>query len=409
MSDTRSTPTGSTASTQRRIPQAEFVALMAFMMSTVAFSIDSMLPSLPEIARELSPQDVNRAQLILGIFMLGLGVGTFFSGPISDAYGRKATLIGGNLIYIAGAIASAFSNDLTLLLAGRFLQGLGASGARTVSMALIRDLYVGAAMARITSIIMTFFIIVPMVAPLIGTMIAQGTGWRGVFGAFVIFGVTGALWLGLRQPETLARANRVALDAKDLTAGVREVLGNHNVRVYTGVMALGFGQLFSVLASSKQVYEIYGVDATFPYWFGAVAIISGSASIANAKLVTRLGMFRISRGAYAMQIASSALMLALHFGGIGTGLAGLIVLFLWHASVMSIASLSFGNINALAMQPMGHRAGLTASVITAFSTIGAVLISAPVGLMFNGTNVPLVCATLVCSLLAYALMGRATR
>ncbi|KFI27513.1 MFS transporter [Paenirhodobacter enshiensis] len=400
----------SAPSAARRLSLVEFVALMATLISTVAFSIDAMLPSLPEIAAELSPDDVNRAQLILGVFMLGMGIGTFVTGPLSDAIGRKPTLIGGMAIYIAGAIASSLSTDLTLLLAGRFLQGLGASGARTVPMALIRDLHAGPQMARITSIIMTCFIIVPAFAPMAGGLIAHWAGWRGVFWAFVLFGAIGAVWLGLRQPETLRPEDRRRLDLRALLAGVREVLANRNVRILTAVLALGFGQMFAMLSSAKQVYMAYGVDKTFPYWFGAVALMGGTASIVNAKLVMRLGMFRIARGAFAMQVVSSAVMLGLHFAGLGPGWTGLIVLFLWNGSVVCVASLAFGNLNAMAMQPMGHLAGTTVSVTTALSTVAAVaLIAAPVGLAFDGTAVPLVGATLCCSALAWALMGRVTR
>lgn len=393
----------------KALSQVEFILLMAFMMGTVAFTIDAMLPSLPEIAEQLSPDNVNRAQLILTIFVLGMGVGTFFSGPISDSFGRKATLIGGTVIYLAGALISAFAGDLTFLLIGRFIQGIGASSARTVPMALIRDLYSGAQMARIISIIMTFFIVIPAIAPTLGGAIAHVTGWRGLFGAFAVFGVLGVLWLLLRQPETLPPEKRRPFDIKDLIAGAREVLGNHNVRIYTMVLTLGFGQMFAMLATSKQLYLAYGIDETFAYWFGAVALIGGSASILNARIVMRFGMFRIARSAFVMQIIASCVALGMIWADVGYGTAGLVIMFLWNGSVVAIASLSFGNINAMAMQPMGHLAGMTASVLTAISTIVAVAIAAPVGLAFNGTGVPVMLATLACSALAWYLMGRARK
>lgn len=84
-----------------RMSKPEFIALIAMMFATIAFSIDSMLPALPEIAGQLSPDQVNRAQLILTSFVLGMGAGTLVVGPISDAFGRKNVIYFGAGIYIA--------------------------------------------------------------------------------------------------------------------------------------------------------------------------------------------------------------------------------------------------------------------------------------------------------------------
>ena len=393
----------------KRLSQTEFVAMLISLMGMVAFAIDSMLPSLPEIARELTPENVNRAQLVVTVFMLGMGVGTFFSGAISDAIGRKATIAGGALIYILGALLAGISDDLTTLLLGRCLQGVGASGARTVPMALIRDLYAGPKMAKIFSVIMMFFILIPAFAPTIGGWIAAVTGWRGLFVVFACVAIVSGSWVLLRQPETLKPENRRPFAVRPLLAGAREVLANRNVRIFTLVLVLGFGQMFALLSSSEQLYTIFDVHETYPYWFGASAILAGTASAFNAKFVERIGMFRIARGAFLMQVVVSAIVGLLSLGGIGTGMAGLIMMFIWNGSIVAIAGASFGNINAMAMHPMGHLAGMAASVLTAFSTVGAVAIAIPVGLAFNGTVYPLVTATLICSGLAWVLMGMTKR
>lgn len=390
----------------RTLSLPEFVAMLASLTATVAFSIDAMLPALPEIAATLSPGDVNRAQLVLTVFVLGMGLGTFFVGPISDAIGRKRTITGGIVIYVLGALAAAWSQSLEMLLIARFVQGIGASGPRIVPMALVRDLYAGREMAKITSFIMMLFILVPALAPTIGGAIAAVFGWRGIFGAFLVFGVLGVLWVNLRQPETLPPERRRPFVPGALLSGAREVLSDRDVRFYTAILALGFGQMFWVLSSSQQLYAAYGVHETFPLWFGAVAILAGTGSVFNARFVMRLGMRRIVRGAYLMQVCLSALMLAALLAGLVTPAGGLLAVFAWNVSVFFIAGLTFGNLNALAMQKMGHLAGMTASVVTALSTVGAVSIAAPVGLMFDGTARPVVIATLICSGLAWALMGR---
>ncbi|HEY0214100.1 MAG TPA: multidrug effflux MFS transporter [Paenirhodobacter sp.] len=393
----------------RRLQLPEFVALLAFMMALVAFSIDAMLPSLPDIARALSPEDVNRAQLVLTAFMLGMGMGTFFAGPVSDAIGRKRTLAGGLTIYTIGALAAIWGDSLEMLLLARFIQGFGASTGRIVSMALIRDLYAGPEMAKITSFVMMFFILIPAVAPSIGGLIAAQFGWRGVFGAFVVFGMILMVWTGLRLPETLPAERRRPLVPAHLLAGAREVLSNRDVLLYTLVMTLGFGQMFALLSSAPQLFAAFGVTHTFPYWFGLAAVLAGTASVFNARFVMRLGMHRISRAAYLMQIIVSAGMIVLLQLGHVAGPKWFWLIFLWDVSIFFMAGVTFGNLNALAMQKMGHLAGMAASVIAALSTIGAVLIAAPVGLMFNGTPMPIVIATLICSVAAWWLMGRTTQ
>ena len=162
---------------KKKIGKTELIALMAMMFATIAFSIDAMLPSLPVIAAELSPGKISQAALILTFFIIGMGIGTFFVGPLSDAYGRKPVVYFGLTIYAVGAVLCWTAPTLELMLAARALQGLGAAGPRVVSTAIIRDLYSGRTMASILSFTMMVFLLVPGVAPIIGILIADAFGW----------------------------------------------------------------------------------------------------------------------------------------------------------------------------------------------------------------------------------------
>ncbi|MBZ4022497.1 multidrug MFS transporter [Rhodobacter sp. TJ_12] len=389
----------------RRLPMYEFTAMMALLAATVAFSIDAMLPALPEIAQSLSPEAVNRAQLVLTSFVGGMGVGTFLTGPLSDAIGRKLTLLLGAVVFVIGAFIGAQADSLEVLLAARFLQGFGAAAPRIVPMALVRDLYAGREMAKVTAFIMMVFILVPALAPSAGQVIIGFAGWRGVFYAFILFALIGLTWLSLRQPETLAREKRRPLHPTYLIAGAKEVLGHREVRLYILVLTLGFGQMFAMLSSAQQVFAAFDVVESFPRWFALMAVIAGTGNAFNAFFVMRLGMRRIVRGAYLLQIISSATMLILVLTGAVAPPTGFVFLFFWSITVFMMAGITFGNLNALAMQHMGHLAGMTASVVSAISTVGAVVIAVPVGLLFNGTPLPLVIATLTCSALAFLIMG----
>lgn len=395
--------------TGRTLPLFEFTALLAMLFATVAFSIDAMLPALPQIAAELSPDRVNSAQLVLTSFVLGMGLGTFVAGPISDAVGRKPAISWGFGLYILASVAAAWAQSLEVLLAARFVQGLGVAGPRIVGLALVRDLYSGREMARVTSFVMMIFILVPAVAPAIGQLIIGFSGWRGVFGAFVVFAVIGLVWLNLRQPETLPQDRRRPLSPAPLRAAAAEVLADRDVRIYTLVMTLGFGQMFALLSSAQQIFDIsYGRGAGFPQWFALMALLAGTGTLINARFVMRLGMRRLATGAYAMQIVASLVALVLLGSGLLPPGAAFAVFFAWAVSVFFMAGITFGNLNALAMQQMGHIAGMAASVVTAIATVAAVAIAAPIGLMFDGTPIPMLIGTLICSLAAWLLMRRAS-
>lgn len=391
----------------RSQPLPEFIAMLALIFAVIAFSIDSMLPALPQIAAELTPENVNRAQLVLTAFVGGLGLGLLAGGPLSDALGRKPVILAGFLLYALAAIAAIFADSLELLLVARFVQGLGAAAPRIVALAMVRDLYQGREMARITSFVMMIFILVPAVAPSIGAVIIHFVGWRGVFGSFVVMALLGGGWLHLRRPETLPAAARRPLRLRSMASAAREVLGDRQVQLVTLVMTLGFGQMFALLSSAQQLFvETYGKGDDFPLWFAGMALLSGTGTVLNARYVVRLGMRRIVTMAYWMQIVVSAAMVVLLFGDLLPQALRFPAFFFWAVSVFFMAGVTFGNLNAMALQRMGHVAGMAASVVGAVSTLGAVLIAAPVGQLYDGSVRPMLLATLICSGLAALLMRR---
>jgi DHA1 family bicyclomycin/chloramphenicol resistance-like MFS transporter len=396
--------------TSGRLPLPEFTAMLAMLFATIAFSIDAMLPSFPAIAAELTPDAPNRAQLIISAFVFGMGAGTLSTGPLSDRFGRKPVIAGGLVLYILAALAAHFAGNLELLLAARVVQGFGAAGPRIAGMALTRDLYEGREMARVMSFVMMVFMIVPALAPMVGQGIIMLSSWRGIFLVFMLFGMVALTWMGLRLPESLAPEARRPLSAAAILGGLREVLGNAEVRLYTAAMTLGFGQMMALLSSIQQIFDqTYGRAAQFPYWFALIAAVSATASYVNGRLVMHLGMRRMAGGAYLGQAVLSAAMLAVFSLGLIADRAAFAAFFVWATSIFFIAGLTFGNLNALAMQRMGHIAGMATSVIAAISTVLAVAIAGPVGLAFDGTPVPAMAGAAVCSAVAWLLVRYAGR
>ena len=393
----------------KALSQPEFIALMAMVAATVAFSIDAMLPALPEIGAELSPDNLNRAQLILTSFVLGMGIGTFVTGPLSDAFGRKPVMIAGAVVYIIAAAVAYFARSLETMLAARMIMGIGASGPRVVAMAMVRDLYAGADMARIMSFVMMVFALVPALAPTMGHYIVIGFGWRAVFLAFIVFCMIVTLWLLLRQPETLAPQARRPLKIASLLSATREIFATPTTRLSIMIQTLAFGCLFGSLSSTQQIFDVtFDQGAQFHLWFGAIAIIATSASMLNARYVGQLGMRAIIRMTFIAQIIlSSLLIITTLIDGPYWLTFGMFVI--WTIGVFMQAGLTIGNLNALAMEPVGHIAGVAASAIAAISTVGAVLIAVPIGLAFDGTPLPLAVGALVCVVLALWLTTKIKR
>lgn len=374
---------------QSKMGRAEFIALIAMTFATIAFSVDAMLPALPRIGAELSPDNLNRAQLIVASFLMGMGVGTFFTGPLSDSWGRKPVIYGGAAVYITGAVLAWSGTTLETVLVGRVLQGLGAAAARVVSLAIMRDLFSGREMARMMSIAMSIFTIFPAIAPLVGAGIIALGHWRDIFLAFIVFSLISVLWLGLRLPEPLPPLARRPFRRALLLGALRELIAHPVVRLT--VLAQGFclGMIFTMITLVQPVYdEIFNRADSFPFWFGAVALVAGSASLLNAVLVVRLGMRRIITWALVAQMLLALGATLLSRVGLPDGVMFAIFV-AFQASVFSMGGMTMGNLNAIAMEPMGHIAGMAASILGALSTIMAALLAALIGMLFNATVLPL--------------------
>ena len=394
----------------RRMPsKREFIALIAMLFAIIAFSIDAMLPALPRIGAELSPDDVNRAQLIVIAFVGGMGVATLFAGPLSDAWGRRPLILGGALLYGAGAALAWAAPTLEILLMARVIQGIGAAGPRIVGMAIVRDIYGGREMARILSFIMLVFMLVPAMAPLIGSWIIAWAGWRSIFIGFVVFAALISLWLALRLPESHPVAARRPLRLRVLAAGTAEVLRHPIVRLSIMAQAMGYVLLFTTISLIQPVFDqVFGRGDQFPLWFAGMAVVTGSAAMLNAALVMRLGMRRLASAAFGSQIILSATITTLWLAGL-RGEAMFAVYLIWQCTVLFQSALTVGNLNAIAMEPMAHVAGTAASVTGAVATITGALVAAPITQAFDGTPLPMTLGVGMAALAAWALLRRMGR
>lgn len=392
----------------RPLPFAELIALLALLMSMMAFSIDSIMPALPEIAASFIPDNVSRAQLVISVFVLGTGVGQLFIGPFSDSYGRRPALAVGIALFVSGALLGVIAPSLETLLAARFVQGLGAAASRVVSQAVIRDMFSGREQASVSSMIYTFFVVVPAVAPFIGQQIIVAVGWRGLFWVYVALGAGVLTWFLARQPETLLPEHRRAFQPVAVFRAMREVLRNRVAARYLLVSTLGFGQLMAYISSAHQVYvDALGAGKRFALYFAVVALISGVSGFINSRLVLRLGMRPLASFAFGVQALLALTLWTTWASGALDALpleTRLTIFILWSVTLFFMNGLTFGNITALAMEPLGHIAGTASAVIGALSSMLAVCIAIPIGLNYDGSPKPLLLGVAICSAVAFTLV-----
>ena len=385
----------------------EFVTLMGMMTAMTALSIDAALPALGEIGHALNIKESNDNQLIISLLFAGMAIGQIFYGPLSDSIGRKNSIYIGFVLYLIGCLFSIFSTDLTTMLVGRFLQGLGAAGPRIVTMALIRDRYEGREMARVMSFIMSVFIFVPAVAPAFGEAVLYFWEWEAIFVSFLLIALFSLVWFALRQEETLPRTARVPFSLRHIYRGAKETCLNRTAFGYTIATGIIFGAFLGYLSSAQQIFQdAYRTGEAFALYFGLLAVAIGLASFTNARLVMRYGMRRISGYAINTTVAVSSLFFLFAFTF--NGLPPFFSFMLYGVITFFCLGLLFGNLNAMAMEPLGHIAGVGAAVVGSLSTFISVPLGILIGRFYDGTILPLVAGFAVLGLLAGAVFRYAS-
>jgi len=380
---------------------AEFVALVAALMSLAALGIDSMLPALPAIGRALGVATENQRQFIVTAFVLGFGIAQLVHGPLADRYGRRTVLlfaIGG---YAVANIACAVSASFTLLLCARVFGGAMVAATRVATVAMVRDCYHGRAMARVMSIAFMVFMVVPVLAPAFGQTVLLFADWRGIF--WTIAGTSMAMWtwLFVRMPETLHRDAQQPLSVGRIAAGWKQTLSDRWSLGYTLASTTLMGALYGYLNSVQQImFDTFGRPSLLAVMFAVTAMLMAAANLTNARLVVRLGTRLISHSAVSLLVVLSALHLAIALAGYET-LVGFVVL---QALTMGCFGLATSNFSSMAMENMGGIAG-TASSLQGFTsvTFGA-MIGVVIGQAFDGTTAPLAAGFLACGAAALTLV-----
>jgi len=362
----------------------ERIALYALLTSITSISIDALLPGLRQIGADVGVTPPLSTQHVISLFIFGMAFGELLLGPLSDAMGRKKALVLGLCVYALGTIIAMLAGSLEMVILGRFLQGVGVSGPKIATRAMIRDQFEGDAMARAMSFMFTLFILVPMLAPALGQGIIALGGWRSVFALYLVLAGLLGLWLVVRQPETLPAEKRIAFRPKLLLSNGRRILSNRRVAMLIAATGFVFGAQLLYLSTAADLFlDAYGIAETFPFYFAVLAAGIGLASFLNARLVQRFGMDAMARFAFAGLVSAGVLMLLASI--LWGGRPPLAVLMLLGFAAFFAIGVLFGNLNAMAMRSLGQVAGLGASLIASGSSLIATLFAVGMGAFYDGT------------------------
>lgn len=390
----------------REVNFVEFITLVASLMALVSITINMLLPAFQDITNTFQLKDKNQIQLSISLLYLGLGVSQLFYGSISDTIGRKSTIYIGLSIFIVGCSVSFLSNNLTTLLIGQILQGIGLGAPRVMSVAIVRDKFEGNEMARAMSFIMVIYVLTPTVSPIIGKSILMISNWRVLFVVFIILTMLIFLFFKYKMPETLPNENRKDFTLRQLFITSKEIFQNKKSLTYIIILGLYSGVFITYLNLSQAIFEFqYQLGNQYPYYFAFLALSIGLASFINGKLVIQLGMKLLTKIAI-----TSSFFVVIPFFYISHFITPPFWVF---ATFMFVQLFSYGiligNLNALAMQPFGHIAGLGASVVGAISTLISVPLSVFIGGFYTTSTIPIVMGYFIVgaiSLLLFSLLNQ---
>ena len=383
-------------------PNFEFIAMMAALMSIVALGLDALLPAISEIGIAINSLDPTDNQLLITMIFLGLGFGQLFFGPLSDSYGRKPIVYAGFILFTVASIICVLAPSLEIMIVGRILQGIGLSAPRTIAIAIIRDTYKGDYMAKVMSFVTAFFILVPVVAPAFGKWVMDAYGWEAIFYAQVFFAIVVSIWFWKRQEETLKPRYKVPFSVNVFTSGLKEFVKFKEVVAFTLVSGFITGAFLVYLSASQHVFEDqYGLVDSFPYIFAGLATSIGLSTLLNGTLVLRFGMRRLAMMALTAFCAIALVYVVVFYNQPNPNI---IVLVAFLSVQFFCLGFLWGNFRSIAMEPIGHIAGIGAAINGFVSTLLAVPIANYIGEYVQDTVWPMFVGLAVCGLLSLVIM-----
>ena len=376
---------------------------LALLSATAPFATAMYLPTLPAVGAEFGAPD-SVVQLTLSGFFVGMALGQLMVGPISDVIGRRRLLIVGAIVALLASAIAALSPSIAIFVAARFLQGLGGGACVVLARAMVPDLLSGREAAKTYSLLMAILAIAPAVAPIVGGLLAEPIGWRGIY--WVLTGLHAVQLLVVLKivPETGGQSpgGQGATGQRFLTrvlSNYATVLKSPRFWGFLTAMAFAFASMFCYIAASSFVFQQeFGLS---PRGYAAVFALNALGmcvgSFVNSRCIDKLGTKKVMLGGLCLALLGNVLLLIAVLSG-----AGLVWIILALLLCISPNGVIMGNSTAMATGLMRTRAGS----VTAIMGFGQSVLAAVVGpLMGLGGNTAVVMSLGMSACIAIAAAG----
>ncbi|WP_438481587.1 Bcr/CflA family multidrug efflux MFS transporter [Oleiharenicola lentus] len=381
-------------------PGKSLVFILGALTVIAPFAIDMYLPALPQIGTELGV-DVGKVQLTLSVFLIGMAAGQAFMGPIVDRYGRRAPLLIGLAVFVVACIGCAQAQSMASLLAWRLVMALGSAASLVVPRAVVRDLFNQRESAKMYSMLMLILGISPIFAPMLGGWMIGVTGWRGIFWVLAGIGVACAAVVMAALPDS-------SPDSRPKTIGLKSALKTYwsllkDKRFLGATLVAGFmiGTIFTYLSASAFVFiDLHALTPqqyALAFGFNGIGMIL--ASQVNRWLLNRFRVGQVLSGALLGSVLVGAALIVTSNTGWG-GLPMVIALLFLNLSVTGFIG---PNIGAIAMAPFGEIAGSASALLGTIQFGVGALAGAMVGLLHNGTAMPMAIGIAGCAVASFAI------
>lgn len=386
--------------------QLPLIVCLGLVAALAPLSIDMYLPSFPTI-REDFGTTAAQVQLTLSGYMLGFTLGQLGYGPLSDRFGRRPVLLSGIALFIAMTVLCATATSAESLSVFRFFQAVGGAAGTVLSRAIIRDRFSGTYMARAMSLMLMFILLAPMIAPVVGGYLLVWIGWRAIFWTLVICGALAILIVLIGIPESLPPERRSQPGVAPLLRGYAKVLSHRQAVGYVLSGGITFGALFAFLSGAPFVFiEFYGVAPEhmgYIFTLNVLGVLAGGWL--NSKLVITQGVREMMTLGIWLLFAGAAILFVLIYTnvwGVWGVIAG-IVIFTLPLNVIN------ANAAAGALEYFPENAGTASAVVGAVRYGCGAVSGVCVGLLHDGTALPMGMVILGCSVLSILFLTAMVR
>jgi DHA1 family bicyclomycin/chloramphenicol resistance-like MFS transporter len=354
-------------------------------------SVDMYLPAM---ARSLGA-DPPALQLTITAFLVGFGLGPLLLGPLSDAIGRRAVLIGCVGVFVVASLFCAAASSVEALIAYRVIQALSGGSATTLARTIVHDVHRGDLAARMLSTLMMVLSLALMAAPAIGGQLLHAFGWRSIFILLAAVGAASLIGVVARLPETLPTERRQPLNLAAALRGCGRILSSSAAMSFTLAGAFAGGAMFAYLAATPFIFiEHFGLEPTL---YGALFAVNMIGAIAinglNGRLVPRVG-YRRMLGLGALALAANAIGLA---AIAATGFGGVAGMALGLFAIVGLSHVMGTNGLTGALEQFRERAGATAASFAACRFAAGALATIAIGAMDQVGPWPLAAVVLSCA------------